>query len=152
MKYYEENVPGYKFFTFTALAVGLLLDLMLLASGIGLLLMHPWARALSLIYAPLSILFHVVSFAYQLIFVMPATQDFFARIPAVGPMGSLVAIITDIGLIVGFLVVIYPIVVLILLLRSSTAAAFRGETPSKMDDESPDDRYPLAPPSDALTD
>jgi hypothetical protein len=142
MKYYEEHIPGYKAFTFTALAVDLVLDLMLLASGIGLLLMHPWARVLSLIYAPLSILFHVISFAYQLIFVMPATHDIFAQMSSVGPMGSLLAAITDISLIVSSLVIIYPIVVLILLLRPSTVSAFRGEAPSKTDEGIPDDSYP----------
>lgn len=151
MKYYEEHIPGYKAFTFTALAVDLVLDVMLLASGIGLLLMHPWARVLSLIYAPLSILFHVISFTYQLIFVMPATHDLFARMSGVGPMGSLLAGITDISLIIAFLVVIYPIIVFILLLRRSTAAAFRGETPPKMDDGFPDEPSPPDAQSDDFT-
>ncbi len=151
MKYYQEHIPAYKAFTFSALAVDLVLDLMLLASGIGLLLMHPWARVLSLIYAPLSILFHVVSFAYQLIFVIPATHDLFAHMTGSGPMGTLLAAITDISLIVGFLVVIYPIVVLILLLRPSAVAAFRDEAPAKMSDGIPEEVYPPDSRSDDYT-
>jgi hypothetical protein len=141
MKYYEEHVPGYKAFTFAALAASSILDLMLLASGIGLLRMQPWARMLSLVYAPLSILFHLLSFAYQLAFVMPATHDLFSQMSAFGPMGSVMAVATDISFVLGLLVVIYPIVVLIILLRRSTVAAFRGETPRQSDEEFPDDPY-----------
>jgi hypothetical protein len=139
MKYYEEHVPGYKVFTYAGMAVSLILDLMLLASGIGLLLMHPWARLLSLIYAPLSILFHLLSFAYQLAFVMPAMHDLFAQSSAFGPMGSVMAVATDIGFVLSLLVIIYPIVVVILLLRRSTVAAFRGEVPRQPDEGSPDE-------------
>ena len=151
LKYYEEHVPGYKAFTFAGLAVSTVLDLMLLTSGIGLLLMQPWARILSLIYAPLSILFHVLSFTYQLAFLMPATHDLFEGMSALGPIGPVMAAVTDIGFIFGLLVVIYPIVVLFILLRRSTVAAFRGEAPRQPDEEFPDDPYSPDARDDAFT-
>ncbi len=117
LKYYEEHVPGYTAFTFGSLAVSFLLDVMLLASGIGLLKMQPWARLLSLIYAPLSILFHILSFGYQLIVVLPASHDLFAQMAGLGPMGTIMEAAATIGAVVSFLIVVYPIVVLVIMLR-----------------------------------
>ena len=47
MEYMSDHVPAYRAFTFGSLAVDFGLDLMLVAAGIGLLKMQPWA-ALSL--------------------------------------------------------------------------------------------------------
>jgi hypothetical protein len=129
MKYYEDHVPGYKLFTFAGLGVSFVLAVMLLASGIGLLKMQPWARRLSLAYAPLSILFHIISFVYQLILLMPVTHDLFAQISGPIPMGAILEVATNIGFVVGFLVIAYPIVVLVVMLRRSTVTAFRDEVP-----------------------
>src|SRR6516162_6328253 len=71
MKYLQDNVPGYRAFTIGSLALSFLLDIMLITAGIGLLKVQPWARWLSVVYAPISIVNRIGSFVYQLIWVLP---------------------------------------------------------------------------------
>ncbi|MHB1422959.1 MAG: hypothetical protein ACYC3I_07155 [Gemmataceae bacterium] len=134
MKYMNEHVPGYRAFTIGALAVDFLMDLMLLAAGIGLLKMQPWARWLSLVYAPISILVHVSSFVYQIIWAMPATNALYSKVAMPGGLSSIMTVSTGIGVFLNLLIIIYPIAVLIILLLPSTAAAFRGAIPVREDD------------------
>lgn len=149
MRYYVDNVPGYGAFQFGGLGMSVLLDLLLLAGGIGLLKMQPWARVLSLIYAPLSILFHIVSFVYQLVLVVPATHDLFARNSSLGPLASLMEMFATLGVFASLLVIIYPIVVLVFMLRRSTAAALRGDIPAADVEEAlADDPWREPPRSD----
>lgn len=134
MQYLNDNVPGYFTFTIASMALSFLLDIMLLSGGIGLLKMQSWARWLSLaVYAPLSILFHVASFVYTLVWVMPATQALYAKFTAAMGLSSFMTLSTGIGAFGALLVVIYPIAVLIVLLLPSTTAAFRGEIPVRDD-------------------
>ena len=156
MKFYNENVPGYQAFTIGSLAVSFLLDTMLLAGGIGLLNMRPWARVLSLVYAPISILNRLVAFLYQLVLVMPATEKLYAQNPVLANMSSFMSITTGVGLFVNLLFIAYPITVLVILLMPSTAAAFRGEAPTRAEDLGDEDSYPddpwrEPPRSDAIT-
>jgi hypothetical protein len=92
MKQMNDRVPGYRAFTFGTLGVDFLLSAMLLAGGIGLLSVQPWARWLSLGYAPISILVHIVSFVYQLVWVIPATEALYAQNPAFKGMSGLATI------------------------------------------------------------
>lgn len=151
MNYLNNNVPGYRGFTVAGLGVSFLLDIMLLAGGIGLLRMQPWARWLSLVYASISILFRLTSFIYQLIWVLPATQALYAKFAAATGLSSLMTISSGIGAIATLLVIIYPISVIIVLFLPSTSAAFRGEIPVRDDDwdegeEYDDDRWREPPP------
>ncbi len=141
MKFYNDNVPGYRAFTIGSVALSMLLDIMLISGGIGLLNMQPWARWLSLVYAPISILVRIATFIYNLALVMPATNKLYAQNPAMAGMSSFVNVGTGIGLFVSLLFVIYPIAVVIILLMPSTAAAFRGDHPAGADDLSSED-YP----------
>jgi hypothetical protein len=156
MKFYNENVPGYQAFTIGSLAVSFLLDGMLLAAGVGLLNMRPWARVLSLVYAPISIVNRLVAFVYQLVLVVPATEKLYAQNPALAGMSSFMSITSVLGLVVSLLFIIYPLTVLVILLMPSTAAAFRGEVPARAEDVSaegsyPDDPWREPPRSDAIT-
>jgi hypothetical protein len=146
MNYYNDNVPGYRAFTYGGTGVDLLLDILLLAAGIGLLSVQPWARWLSLVYAPISILYHLGSFVYQLVLVMPATQKLYAQNPALQGMSSFLNVTTGIGLVVGLLWIIYPIVVTVIMLLPSTGAAFRGEMPTIPEDIEEDDARWREPP------
>ncbi len=152
MQYYDDHVPGYRAFTIGNIALSLLLDLLLIAGGIGLLKMQPWARWLSLVYAPLSILYHLASFLYSLILVMPATDKLYAQNPALAAMSSFITFASGIGVFFALLIVIYPIAVIVILLLPSTSAAFRGEMPVDLDNlgaEEPDEDEPKhEPPSD----
>jgi hypothetical protein len=155
MKYYNDNVPGYQAFTIGSIAVSILLDVMLLSAGIGLLNMRPWARMLSFVYAPMSILNRIGTFIYQLIFVMPATEKFYAQNPVFAGMSSFMSITTGMGLFVNLLFILYPIAVLVVLLMPSTVAAFRGEPPARVEDlidEDSDSEDPWREPprSDAI--
>ena len=134
MKYYNDHVPGYRAFTIGGLAFSFLLDTLLLSGGIGLLMMQPWARWVSVAYAPLSILVRLASFIYQLVWVLPVTQELYAKNPAMAGMSSIVSISGGIGLFLSLLFVLYPIAVLVIMLLPSTAAAFRGELPPREDD------------------
>ena len=148
MKYYDDNVPGYRVFTYGGMAVDLLLNLLLLAAGIGLLSVQPWARWLSLGYAPISILYHIGTFIYQLVLVMPATQKLYAQNPALQGMSSFLNFTTGFGLVIGLVFMLYPIVVLIIMLLPSTGAAFRGELPTVPDNlEDDDPRWREPPPA-----
>ena len=153
-QYYKDNVPGYSAFTFGSLGFGILLDGLLIAAGVGLLSVRPWARWLSLIYAPLSILYHIATFFYQLLLVMPATDKLFSQNPALVGMSSILSVSSGIGLFVGLLFTIYPITVIIILLLPSTAATFAGATSIPVADalqEDPDEDDPWRqPPSDKI--
>jgi hypothetical protein len=139
MRYVDAHVPGYKAEIFAAVALDLVLSILLLAAGVGLLNMRPWARTLSLVYAPLSIAYHLFGLVYGLIFVMPVTREFLQaaaqKNPQLGPavMGGEVG--GYMGVFVGAAVIIYPIVVLVIMLRPSIAAAFRGEYPPTPEEE-----------------
>jgi hypothetical protein len=111
---------------------------------------------LSLVYAPISILNRLVAFIYQLVLVMPATEKLYAQNPVLANMSSLMSISTGVGLFVSLLFIIYPLVVVIILLMPSTAAAFRGEAPTQPEDLGEEDSYPEdpwrePPRSDAIT-
>jgi hypothetical protein len=113
--------------------------------------MHAWARRLSVGYALLSIVMHVVTFVYQLLYIVPATNAFYERQPNLGGVGAMMGTITSISLFVSLLFVLYPIAVLIILLSPANAAAFRGEgqPPAEIPEDFPDDRW-KEPPSEAI--
>jgi hypothetical protein len=153
MKQMNDRVPGYRAFTFGSTGADFLLSVLLLAGGIGLLNVQPWGRWLSLVYAPISILVHLASFVYQLVWVLPATEAVYAQNPAHKELSSIATISGGVGLFVNLLIVIYPITVLVILLLPSTAAAFRGEIPTRPDDlgdeeEFEDDPWREPPRSD----
>jgi hypothetical protein len=143
------DLPGYQAYTYGNLALTLVLGVLLLAAGIGLLGMRPWARALSLVYVPLAILSRVGEFLYTVLVLAPGMdtimQDFMQKqIGAMAPpgagappipsqaMGSLMRTTTMIGAVVGLLFIAYPVTVFILLNLSYVKAAFRGEEPAAL--------------------
>jgi hypothetical protein len=148
-KYMDDHVPGYRAFQFGSVALSLLLDVMLISAGIGLLSVQPWARWLSLAYAPLSILIRLVGFVYQLVWVTPAMESLYAQNPAMKGMSGILSASVGIGAFVGLL---FAITVLVIMLLPSTAAAFRGELPTREDDyeerelEEEDDPWREPPP------
>ena len=132
--------------------MNLLIDVMLLSAGIGLLKMKPWARTLSIVYAPISILFHIVTFIYQIVYVVPATREMYERYTAFAGFSSVMGFTMLAGVCLSLVVVVYPIVVLVIMLKRSTVAAFRGEAPVAETDESFEaDQWPEPPRSDKFT-
>jgi hypothetical protein len=147
--YYESTIPSYQLHKWGSLAFDLLLDVMLVTAGIGLLGMHPWARYLSLVYAVLSILYHIYNLIYMLGFFLPASSEFFERELAgmPGPPAFFAAMKAALyaGAFVNAAFIAYPIVVLCLLLRPSMNVAFSAEglpPPGRRDrDEDREDYY-----------
>ena len=150
----DDHVPGYRAFTIVGLGLSFLLDIMLISGGIGLLSVQPWARWLSLVYAPISILVRIVSFVFQMVWVMPATKALYAKSMAASGFASMATVTSGIGLFVSLLIIIYPITVLVILLLPSTAAAFRGEIPVRAEEagaEEMDENEPWRePPRDTF--
>jgi hypothetical protein len=160
-RYVEEKVPSYQALTFAQLAFGLVLDVVLLVGGVGLLNMRPYGRTVSLGYAVLSILARLFGIVYGLAVVLPVTNEYLDKVVQQNPGMS--AVVTGgrvggvIGLLVGAVFILYPIAVLIVLLRPRVAAAFRDGAPPDEPAEPPDfldaDRpfRPDEPPTDAFT-
>jgi hypothetical protein len=146
-------IPGYQAFTYGNLAVTSVLGVLLLAAGVGLLGMNPWARALSLVYAVLAILVRIGEFLYTVLVVVPGMDAFMQQQMAVmappggGPpspqaqaaAASFMRATMMFGAIFGLLFIAYPITVLIILNLRSVKAAFRGEEavglPADLEDE-----------------
>jgi hypothetical protein len=160
-RHVEENVPYYHALTFGQLALGLVLDLLLLVGGVGLLGMRPYGRNVSLVYAVLSILNRLFALVYGFAVVLPVTNEYLDKVAQQNPGMS--AAVTGgrvggvIGLLVGSVFILYPIAVLIILLQPRVAAAFRdgkrpdepAEPPDFLDADRP--FRPDEPPTDAFS-
>jgi hypothetical protein len=130
-KLMEQKVPAYKAVQVAQLGLGILLSVALLVSGIGLLKLRPWARTLALVYAVVSILETIGSIIYESLFTMPILKEFVAgerARPGLTPdekMGyDMMEMIGNFAVFAPLIIVIFPIVVLIILLRPSVRAAF----------------------------
>jgi hypothetical protein len=139
-------LPGYQAVQLGELGATLVLGVMLLAAGIGLLNMQPWARTLSLTYAPLAIATRLGSFVYALLVVIPGLEEIFRGMAAQARPGAgademmgFVKMGGTVGAVVQLLFIAYPIVVLVVLTRAHVVAAFRGEEPSRRMDLPDDD-------------
>lgn len=107
--------------------LGLLTCVALLAAGIGLLRLKSWARTLSIAYAIYAIVFGILGMVVNFFFlVRPMLEQ--ARqqqgTEAAGAMGGAIG-----GSIGGCLGLIYPILLLIFMLRPTMVAAFRSSAP-----------------------
>jgi hypothetical protein len=101
--------------------------LVLLAAGIGLLHLKPWARILSMAYAIYAILFGILGMVVNFIFmIQPMLEQ--ARQQqgpeAAGAIGGAVG-----GTIGGCFGLIYPVLLLIFMTRPKVVAAFRPPAP-----------------------
>jgi hypothetical protein len=125
------SIPEEQAVAWTDLVLGIVLSVLLIVAGIGLLSTRPWARILSLVYAPLSILDHVGFIVGTLLFVQPARQavlEKYARNnPGLMPAGASDRIGPVLEVFWAAVLLIYPIVVLVILNLGSVKAAFRGE-------------------------
>jgi len=113
-----------------SIPLGLLSCSALLAAGIGLLRLKSWARALSIAYAIYAIVFGIIGPVVNFFFIIrPMLEQ--ARqqqgSEAAGAIGGVIG-----GTIGGCLGVIYPVLLLIFMLRPTVVAAFNPPTPSQM--------------------
>ena len=115
----------------------IVLAILLIISGIGLLKTAPWGRALALVYAALSILSNLGLIVLVLLTDIPTVQEFAEKLATQGEeaqmLANLMKFFAYVPVVVLLLSLIYPAIVAILMLRPSVAAAFRGETPLKVE-------------------
>ena len=115
--------PTYAAWMKISIVLGLLISGALLAEGIGLLQLKPWARVLSIIYAIYSIVMVPVGSVVNYFFVVqPMLQHAHG---AQGPeqaaaIGGAIG-----GMVGGCFGLIYPVLLLIFMLMPKVAAAFR---------------------------
>jgi hypothetical protein len=71
----EERIPGWLYLELTKAILVIVLAFLVLASGIGLFWVYPWARRLAIAYAVFSILLHCSYLVFQLAFVIPTVAS-----------------------------------------------------------------------------
>jgi|ERR1051325_854339 hypothetical protein len=118
----HEN-PAYMTWIILTIPMGLISCGVLLAAGIGLLLLKPWARILSIGYAIYAVLFGLLGTVLNSIFLLPSLLEEASRRQgpeAAGAIGGAVG-----GTIGGCVGLIYPILLLIFMTRPKLKEAFR---------------------------
>jgi len=142
-----ETIPAYHLVVGVQIGLNILLDVMLLSAGFGLLGLRPWARTLSLVYAPLSIVLRILSTVWTVVWMMPVMtavlQEQMGGNPQAGPI---LEVAQYVGVCFSLVFLAYPIVVLVILTRPAIVAAFRGEMPSFLPQDDLDEPRPVARP------
>ena len=81
MTLYGRERPRLAIVNLTFAVLGLGISIVLLAAGIGLVLMKPWARMLSIAYGLLSILLQGCTMLYTFVYVTPAQIALYDHLP-----------------------------------------------------------------------
>ena len=116
--------PAYVTWMRISIPLGLLVSALLLAAGVGLLLLKPWARWFSLAYGIYAIVMSIVAtlITYYLFFGPLMEQAQRMRGPeAAAAVGGAIG-----GMIGGILGLIYPVLLLYFMTRPHVIAAFRS--------------------------
>ena len=126
IKIMHEN-PAYAAWLKICIPLGLLRCAALLAAGIGLLRLKSWARILSIVYAIYAVVFDILAVVINFFFIIQpmleqARQQHGPE--AVGAIGGAIG-----GTIGGCFGLIYPVLLLIFMLRPNVVAAFRPLPP-----------------------
>jgi hypothetical protein len=121
-----QNSPAYAAWLKLSIVLGLLSSAALLAAGIGLFYLKPWARMLSIVYGIYGIVLIIVNTVVSYFFlIQPMLQK---AHEAQGPEGVGAAIGGAVGgMCGGCLGIIYPILLLIFMLRPNVTAAFHEQ-------------------------
>jgi hypothetical protein len=80
-KHMNDKVPGYKVVQWGGLGLSLLMSVVLLASGVGLWQMQAWGRFAAIGYGVVQVLVQLGMLVYNIAFVAPAAEEFFATTP-----------------------------------------------------------------------
>jgi len=123
IKIMREN-PGYAAWLKISFVLGIPSCAILAASGIGLLLMKPWARVLSIIYAIYAIILGLLGTVLNVVFlVMPMVRQAQEQNgpEAAGAIGGAIG-----GSLGGCIGLIYPVLLLIFMTRPNMIAAFQA--------------------------
>jgi hypothetical protein len=107
-----------------SIPLGMLSCGLLLAAGIGLLMLKEWGRKLSLVYGIYAIVMALVNMAVSYVFLIRPLMEQAARQKgpeAAGAIGGAIG-----GGIGGCIALVYPVLLLIFMTRSNVKAAFLG--------------------------
>ena len=120
-----QNNPGYAMYMKLSALLGIVVCAALLAAGIGLLKLQPWARMLSIAYGIFGLVSVPVNSVLSFLFItrpmLEQMQQHGSDAAAKGAaVGGLVG-----GMAGGCLGIIYPLLLLIFMLRPKIAAAFK---------------------------
>jgi len=151
----QQKNPHFKAAQYASIGANLVLSLFMVISGLGLLQMASWGRILSIIYGVLSIGHSLLGFLDYILFQMPVMKEFIAQYrPAPGQAGEaekvalkVMDVILTFTAVMPLVFMIYPIIVLVIMLRPKIAAAFRGEKIAREPDDyrdqpdEPEDRW-----------
>ncbi|HPA05102.1 MAG TPA: hypothetical protein PLB67_11725, partial [Candidatus Hydrogenedentes bacterium] len=115
--------PGFMTYTYVSTAVGMAFGALLIAAGIGLLKLRPWARLVSIGYAVYS---WVGTAAGQVIAYFLLYAPMLETAPPSGGPASAAFVGPVVGAVVGSCVsLVYPTILLIFMLRPEIRAAFQ---------------------------
>jgi hypothetical protein len=123
-----QDNPSYAAWIKISVVLGILVSIGLLASGIGLLKLKPWARIFSIVYAIYSIVMIIVGTVVNYFFlVQPLLEKAHNEQgpAAAGAIGGAIG-----GMFGGCLGIIYPILLLIFMMRPKVIAAFNPSLPA----------------------
>jgi hypothetical protein len=128
------KAPAYRPFGVAEKLFGLFLSVLMIVSGVGLLFMQSWGRWLAVAYGALSIPVRLCGFGYHAAVVLPILNDLCRTLERDGN-GDMVHPLWGLryGPILGLLLMLYPLCVIILMLRPGIARAFRGELAPEAD-------------------
>ena len=118
-----QNSPGYALWLKVSVGLGIITCGALLAAGIGLLLLKPWAHKLTIGYAIYAIVFGIISSVvnfFLLVRPMLAEAQHQQGPEAAGAIGGAVG-----GMVGGCVSLIYPVLLLIFMLRPHVKVAFQ---------------------------
>jgi hypothetical protein len=136
-----EATPGYQTVQICQTVLMVVEVLLLFIAGIGLLLMQPWARTLSIIYAVLTILMVVFNLVYYFAVLQPALVPVYQELERTDPAKAKFAQLGGTGGVlfgVCFQLIYSAAVLIVMLLPSVTKAFYAAPTP---EDEHEEDRY-----------
>jgi hypothetical protein len=124
-----ESGPAYHVIDRGTDVLNLAICLAMVASGFGLLGMKPWGRKLAIVAAALDIVVGLIVVSYALAFTVPAVYEFVESRPPANideQIDLSVMKFRAIGPILPEVVfMIYPVIVLLVMMRSSVSVAFR---------------------------
>lgn len=129
----KRTVPFYRANVVFGQIAGVVFSLVLIGAAVGLFMMQPWGRWLSVAYAGAALGYDLFQEVYGVFWVVPAYQGLFAQIPIQDPQIEGLMRMSVVGMIVGLPLagMVYPLIVLLVMLLPSTGSAFRGSRRGK---------------------
>jgi len=103
-------------------SVGMLAAVVLIVAGVGLLLMRPWGRAVSIGYAAWKVFWAFVNLAAMWLIMVPAMKQQPAQMPP-GVLEGMMVVSSVVGLVIALA---YPVLLLVFMTRPYVVAALRA--------------------------